>query len=454
MKNMVKFGSGSASWGDNFDPGIELCEKGDIEYIGWDHLAELTMAILIRMRQRNPKAGYVPDMIEIMRLSLPACMKRGIKSITNGGGANPEEGAKEVLKAAKDLGLKGVKIGVVTGDELPLEKLEQLLAQGLKFPNRDTGAPDPREIRDKWVAASVYIGSEGIIDCLKRGANVVIAGRISDNALYVGPLMYEFGWDFKEPYWNRISAGVTAGHIIECAGCCTGNMTTQWRKVVDHWRIGYPICEFQENGDFVVTKIPGTGGVLNEWTIKEHLVYEVHDPHNYLMPDGIADFTTLKVEEVGKERVKVTGCSGKPRPEKLKLSIAYEDGWIGEGTFMVAGPDTIEKAKFCEKTIRERLKMVNLQADELRVDFLGINANYGEAAKWPKEDPNEIPVRVAAKTRTKEEAEKIRREVTHMWTMGPVGMEVSVPSSPRRVINLWHTLIPREQVPWKANILE
>ncbi len=232
MKNMVKFGSGSASWGDNFDPGIELCEKGDIEYIGWDHLAELTMAILIRMRQRNPKAGYVPDMVEIMRLSLPACMKRGIKSITNGGGANPEEGAKEVLKAAKDLGLKGVKIGVVTGDELPLEKLEQLLDQGLKFPNRDTGAPDPREIRNKWVAASVYIGSEGIIDCLKRGANVVIAGRISDNALYVGPLMYEFGWDFKEPYWNRISAGVTAGHIIECAGCCTGNMTTQWRKVV------------------------------------------------------------------------------------------------------------------------------------------------------------------------------------------------------------------------------
>lgn len=454
MKKMVKLGSGSASWGDTYDRGVELCERGDIEYIGWDLLAELTMAILIRIRKRNPKAGYIPDLIEFARSSLPACMKRGIKFISNGGGANPEEAGREILKVAKDLGLRGVKVGVVSGDEVPLEKVDKLIEKGMKFPNRDTGAQDPRIVRDKWVAASAYIGSEGIVDCLKRGANVVVTGRVSDNAMFVGPLMYEFGWDFKEPSWDRLGAAVTAGHIIECAGCCSGGISNEWRKAVDPWRIGFPICEFQENGDFEITKIPGSGGLVNQWTVKEHLVYEVHDPHNYIMPDGIADFTTLRVEEIGKDRVKVTGCSGKPRPEMLKLSIAYEDGWIGEGTFLVSGPDTIERAKFCERLIRERFKMINLQADELQIDYLGINANYGPAARWPKEDPNEIPIRVAAKTKTKEEAEKIRREVTHMWTLGPVGMEVSIPSSPRRVMNLWHTLIPREEVPWVANILE
>ena len=454
MEKVLKVGSGSAYWGDMFEPAVELCEKGDISYIGFDHLAELTMALLSRMKQRDPKRGYIPDMIDLTRLCLPTCMKRGIKVITNGGGANPEAGAEEVLKVAKELGLKGVKVGVVTGDEVPLEKLDELMAQGIKFPNRDTGAQDLGEIRNRIVAAHVYIGSDRIIEALKQGANVVVAGRISDNALYVAPLMYEFGWDFKEPYWNLINAAVTAGHIIECSAVCCGLLTNEWRKAVDLWRVGFPIVEFHDNGEFVVTKIPGTGGVLNEWTIKEHLVYEVHDPSNYFMPDGIADFTTLKVEEAGKERVKVTGCSGKPRPENLKLCVGYEDGWIAEGTFFVPGPDTLEKARWCEQIIRERLKVVNLQADELHIGYLGINTLYGETAKWPKEDPMEIPIRVSAKTRTREEADKIRREVTHMWTCGPVGMEVGVPSNPRRVINLWHTLIPRNKVPTKLEILE
>jgi hypothetical protein len=455
MKKTVRVGAGSAAWGDLFDPAVELCEKGDIEYIGFDHLSELTMAILTRMRQRDANRGYIPDMVELMKLCLPACRRRGIKVITNGGGANLEAGAREVLKVSEELGLKDVRVGVIAGDEVPLERLDKLMAQGMKFPNRDTGAQDLREIRDRIVAAHIYIGSEGIIEALKRDANVVIAGRVSDNALYVGPIMYEFGWDFKAPYWNLINAAVTAGHIIECADCCCGGMSTQWRKTVDLWRVGFPILEFQDNGEFAITKVPGSGGLINEWTIKEHLVYEVHDPRNYLMPDGIADFTTVKVEEAGKDRVKVTGCSGKPRPDTLKLCVAYEDGWIGEGIFVVPGPDALEKARFCEKVIRERLKRVDLQAQGLRIDYMGINTVFGETAKWPKEDPMEVPIRIAAKTKTREEADKIRREITHMWTLGPVGMEVSVPSDPRRVINLWHTLIPRSEAPAiTVNILQ
>lgn len=454
MGRVLKLGSGSAYWGDAFDPAVELCEKGDINYIGFDHLAELTMAILTRMRQRNPEVGYIPDMVELMKRCLPTCMRRGIKIITNGGGANPRAGAREVLRVAKELGLEGIKVGVVTGDEIPLEKLDKLMEQGMKFPNRDTGAEDLREIRGRMVAAHAYIGSDGIIEALKEGANVVVTGRVSDNALYVAPIMHEFGWDFRDPFWNLINAAVTAGHIIECSCCCCGLMSAFWDQAVDPWRVGFPIVEFQDNGEFVVTKIPGTGGIINEWTIKEHLVYEVHDPRNYLMPDGIADFTTLKVEGVGEDRVKVSGCSGKPRPENLKLCVAFEDGWIGEGIFIVPGPNSLEKARRCERVIRERLKMVGLQAESLRVDYMGINALFGETAKWPAEDPMEIPIRVAAKTKSREEAEKVRREVTHMWTFGPAGTEVSVPSAPRRAINLWHTLIPRSEVPINVEILK
>lgn len=454
MAKIIRLGSGSAYWGDAFDPALKLCEEADINYICFDHLAELTMAILTRIRQRDPNRGYIPDMIELMRLCLATCMKRGIKVITNGGGANPKNGANEILKVAKELGLKDVKIGVVTGDEIPLKKLDELLNRGFKFPNRDTGAEDLREIRDRIVAANAYIGADGIIEALKQGANVVVTGRVSDNALYVGPIMYELGWDYKNENWDLIGAAVTAGHIIECSCCCCGLMSAFWEQAPDPWNPGFPIVEFEENGEFILTKLPGTGGMINEWTVKEHLVYEVHDPANYLMPDAIADFTGLKVEEVGKDKVKVSGCIGKPRPKSLKLCIAFEDGWISEGIFIVPGPNTLEKARRCEKLIRERLKMVNLQAESLRIDYMGINTLFGETAKWPSEDPMEIPIRVVAKTRSRQEAEKVRREVTHMWTFGPAGTEVSVPSEPRRVINLWHTLIPREEVPIKVEILE
>jgi len=448
----IRMGAGSAFWGDMLEPAVELVEKGDIDYIGFDHLAELTMALLTTIRAKDSNRGYIPDMIPWMRAILPTCVQKGIRVISNGGGVNPEAGAEEVAKVAKELSLSKLRIGVVLGDELSLEKIQGLRSNGFRFRNLNTGEEDIDRIKDRVITAHTYIGSDSIIDALKQGAQVVITGRVSDNALYVAPLMYEFGWDFKEPYWSLIGAAVTIGHIIECAECCTGAMSNVWKDAPEVWRIGFPIAEVSENGDVVITKVPGSGGLVNEWTIKEHLVYEVHDPKNYLMPDGVADFTTLKIEEIGKDQVKVTGMTGKPRPDTLKTIIAYEDGFIGEGMVLFPWPDAYEKAKRAEQIIRERFKIVKLDAEEVHIDYVGINMMHGATAPEPEYEPNEVGLRVVAKTKARGEAEKVRREVTHLWTIAPIGAHMGPPTAPRPVVSLWPTLIPREEIATKLFI--
>lgn len=449
----VRIGSGSAYWGDMLDPAVELVKKGDIGYIGFDHLAELTMALLQRAKTKDPTTGYIPDIIPWMKAILPTCAEKGITVISNGGGANPEAGGDEVVKLAKELNLTGLKVGVVVGDDI-FGKLDEMRAKGIKFKNMDTGEEDINRIRDKIVAANAYIGADSIIEALQKGAKVIVAGRVSDNALYVGPLMYEFGWSFNNPDWDLIGAAITVGHIIECAECCTGGMSNMWKVAPRLWDIGFPIAEVYENGDAIITKTPDSGGLVNQWTIKEHLIYEVHDPSNYLMPDGIADFTALKLEEIGKDQVRVTNMKGKQRPSELKVCIGYRDGFIGEGQVFFPWPDAYEKAKKGAETVRERLKKVNLDAEELRIDYIGVNTLHGEVAPEPTSELNEVGLRVVAKTKTKEEAEKVRREVTHLWTIGSVGSSFGVPLPIRPVVSLWPTLVPREEVPTRAIIKE
>jgi hypothetical protein len=441
----IRIGSGSAFWGDMLDPAVELAKKGEVDYIGFDHLAELTLAIMQRMRAKDPSKGYIQDIIPWMKAILPIASKKGTKLITNAGGANPEGAAEEVVKIAKDLGLSGMKFGVVTGDDI-FPRLDEIRSKGWKFKNFDTGEENIDRIKDRIVAANAYIGADEIIGCLTEGADVVITGRVSDNALYVGPLMHEFGWDYGEPYWDRIGAAVTVGHIIECAACVTGGMSNMWKVSKDPHRIGFPIAEFSENGEAVITKTEGSGGIVNQWTVKEHLVYEILDPSNYYMPDGVADFTSLNLEEIGKDQVRVTGMSGKPRPKELKVCIGYQDGFIGEGHIFFPWPDALAKAQWAEKLVRERFKMFGLQAEELRIDLIGVNVLHGELAPLPDYDLNEVGLRIVAKTKTREEADMVRRAATHLWTAGPVGASFGVPFSPRPVISLWPTLVPREEV--------
>jgi len=449
----VRIGSGSAFWGDLLEPAVEMAERGDVQYIGFDHLAELTMALLNRMKLKNPKMGYIPDIIPWMKKLLPITKPKQIKMITNAGGANPLQAALEVKNVVNDLGLAPMKIGVISGDDV-LPYLDEIRRQGVKFTNMDTGEEDIDRVREDIVAANAYTGADEIIAELKNDADLIITGRVSDNALYVGPLMYEFGWDYTDAYVNQIAAAVTIGHIIECSACVTGGMSNMWRISERPWKIGFPILEVFENGDAIVTKTPNSGGIVNTWTVKEHLLYEVIDPHNYLMPDGIADFSTIKLEESGRNRVKVSNMSGKKRPDTLKLCIGYRDGYIGEGMVLFPAPDALEKARFSEKWLRERFKLLGVEFEELRIDYIGVNTLHGEAVEIEDKHYNEVGMRVAGKAKTRQAAEAVRREATHLWTQGPIGSSFGTPMNVRPVIRLWPTLVPRDAVRTKSQLME
>lgn len=443
----IRMGVGSGYWGGLIEPAIEIVEKGDINYLGLEYLAEVTLIILHKARAKDPSKGYILEAVDYLHKVLPTCARKGIKIITNMGGANPLAAADEVIRVARDLGLQGMKVGVVLGDDL-LDRLDDFLERGLRFPNLDTGEEDIGRVRERLVAANAYIGSDSMVDALRAGADIIITGRSTDNALYVAPPIYEFGWDWPNGDWDRVGAAITVGHIVECAECVTGGICGLWKEVPEPWRIGHPIAEIYEDGTAIITKTPGSGGLLNTWTVKHHLVYEVHDPANYLMPDGIADFTSLKLEDIGPNQVRVTGMKGKPRPATLKVCMGYEDGYIGEAECTVSWPEALEKARWVERFLRERFKVIGLQAEEIRFDYIGLNSLHGPNAPLPQEEPNEVRVRVAVRTRTRAEALKVRREIPILMGAGPVGTTgVYDPPQPRAVWSLWPTLIPRQEVP-------
>lgn len=449
----IRLGAGSASWGDMLDPAIDLVNHGNLDYIGFDHLAELTLSILQRMKSKDPKRGYIPDLIPWMQAVLPACVRKNIKILTNAGGANPEQAGEEVLKVARASGLEKLRVGVVLGDDV-FDRIRDVHGRGIKLPNLDTGEDDIDRIMDRIVAANAYIGSERLIDALDQGADLVVTGRCTDNALYIAPMVHEFKWQLDD--WDKIAAGITTGHIIECTAGCTGGMSNFWKDIREPWRTAFPIAEVYENGDAIITKTKESGRFVTEWTVKEHLVYEIHDPQNYLMADGTADLTRLCVKQIGENAVKVTGFKGKPKPAMLKLCIGYEDGWIGESEISVSWPDALEKAKFCESFLRGRFKEKNLDIQEMRVDYIGVNSLHGPLATLPHPgELNEVRIRAAVRTKTKEDANQVRREVTHLWTHGPVGSTAVIsPPPPRQVVALWPTLIPREEVPTRLIMKE
>lgn len=449
----VRIGAGSSYWGDMLDPAVELAEKGEVQYMGFDHLAELTMSILQRQKAKDPTKGYIADIIPFMKALLPIARRKGIRLITNAGGVNPEAAGAEVAKLARELGLTGIKIATVSGDDL-LPKLDDLLAQGDALTNLDTGSTDLAALRSRIVAANAYVGADGIVEALKQGADVVICGRCSDPALYVGPLMYEFGWSYSEPYWDRISAAAAAGHLIECAENVCGAMSNLWETVPDLGRVGFPYVDFYEDGSCVTGKVPGSGGVINAWTVKEQLTYEIGDPQRYITPDAVVDMTSIQIEEVGPDQVRLSGIKGAPRPETLKVQVGYQDGYIGEGQVLFAWPDALKKARRAEQVARQRFEVVGLRAEELRFDYIGVNTLHGSLSPEPQGEFNEVGLRIVARCRTKDEADKVRREATHLWTLGGVGSAFGVPFPPRAVISLWPTLVSRSAVEQRVNVLE
>jgi len=388
---------------------------------------------------------------------MPIARQRQTRLVSNGGGVNPRAGAQRIVEDARALGLQGTKVALIEGDDL-LGKIDAMLAAGVPLANLDTGDTNFAAVRDRVVAANAYTDASGIIEGLGGGADIVIAGRVSDNAVYVGPIMHEFGWRHDSAHVDRIAAAVTVGHIVECASACSGGMSSRFAEMPHMGRPGFPLFDMYPDGSAEISKVAGSGGRVDQFTIKEHLVYEIQDPRRYLMPDGIADFTSLTLQETGPDRVRIANVRGAPAPDQFKLVIGYTDGWIGESLAFFPWPHAYQRAMKAKQTMLERFERMGLKADQIHFDLVGLNTLHGPAAPLPPsaalEDMNEIGLRCAVRTRSAAEAEKVRRAGTHLWIMGPGGTSFGAPMKPRPVVSLWPTLVPREFVKQTVEILE
>lgn len=418
MKEKILIASGQGFWGDLVDAPVRQASEGRIDYLVMDYLAEVTMSILQKQKLKNPAFGYAMDIPPLMEKLLPLMKERGFKVITNGGGVNPEACREAIKETAKKLGIKGLKIGVVLGDNI-LDNMDTLLEKNPDFKNMETGEP-VKSYRDRILSANVYLGAKPVVDCLKEGADIVITGRVTDTGLTLAPMIYEFGWDMKN--FDLMASGTIAGHILECGGQASGgNFLGDWKNLPDMARIGFPIAEAYPDGSFVITKHENTGGLVSIDTLSEQLVYEIGNPKEYITPDCIADFTTVQLSDDGINRVKVSGIKGMPATEFYKVSISYSDGYSASGSLTYCWPDALEKAGTADKILRERLKNLNLNFKEIKTEFQGYNACHGPLAE-KMEDVNEVILRVAVRADEKYPVERFGMEIAPLILTGPPGV--------------------------------
>jgi hypothetical protein len=433
----IKIGSGAGYSGDRIEPAVELAEKGDIDYLIFECLAERTIAIAQRARMKDPDAGYDPLLADRMRAVLGLCSEKGIRIITNMGAANPLAAAAKVREIAQSMNLHGLKVAAVLGDDVL-----DTLRNGDYID--DTGCPVNR-LGDRLLSANAYLGAQPLVDALAQGADVVITGRAADPALVLAPLIHEFGWAMDD--WHRLGQGTLVGHLLECAGQITGGYFADpgYKDVAGLARLGFPIGEVSEDGSVVITKVEGSGGQVTAAICKEQILYEIHDPRAYLTPDVVADFSGVQITEVGPDRVRISGATGRARPQTLKVSIGYIDSYIGEGQMSYAGPGALARARLALAIVEERLKITGVQASEIRYDILGVNAMHGDRLSASHPEPYEVRIRVAGRTDSLREAVRIANEVESLYTCGPAGGGGATKSA-KDIVAVLSTLLPRDDV--------
>jgi hypothetical protein len=451
-RRVVRVAAGQGFWGDSLDAPRRQVDGGPVDYLMLDYLAEITMSILQKQKERDPRLGYARDFVGAVASVLPAVVGRGVRVIANAGGVNPPACADAVRALAAQEGVAGrLHVGVVTGDDL-LPRLDELLTAGHVLANMDTGDP-LTAIRDRVIAANAYVGSRPIVEALDRGANVVITGRSTDTALTMAPLRHEFGWRATD--WDRLAAGIVAGHIIECgAQCSGGNCLYEWRNVPNLADVGYPIIEASADGSFVVTKHEGTGGWVTIPSVTEQLVYEMADPRSYITPDVIADFTSIQLEQVGRDRVRVFGIRGRPPTAKLKVSIAYRAGYKAVGTLVYAWPDALGKARLADEVLRTRLDRMGLDFDHVLTEFVGWNATHGPLAGEPG-DPAEVQLRIGVRSADRSAVERFSREIAPLVLNGPPSVTGFAGGRPKveEIVAYWPALIDRDVVRPSVEVL-
>jgi len=454
MAELIRIGSGQGFWGDWLEAPARLVEGGPLDCLMMDYLAEVTMSILQKQKERDPNTGYARDVVPLLRGILPQLLERGIRVTTNAGGVNPAACADAIAEAARALFLGGrFTIGVVTGDDI-LPRLDELLERGIALHDMDTGRP-LSDVRDQVLSANAYLGAMPVVEALSQGAQIVVTGRVTDTGLTLAPMIREFGW--REDAWDLLAAGTIAGHIIECgAQCSGGNYLAGWPNVPDLEDVGYPIVEAASDGSFVVTKHPRTGGAVTVASVAEQCVYEMGDPRNYITPDCVADFTTIRLEQVGPDRVRVSGIRGRPATDMLKVSIAYRYGFKAVGTLVYAWPDAYAKAREADRVLRARLERLGLAFDDVLTEYVGVNATHGPLAGEPPGDIAEVQLRVGVRSGERADVERFTRELAPLILNGPPSVTGFAGGRPKveEIVAYWPALIPKREVHPRVDIVK
>ncbi len=432
----VRIGAGAGYSGDRIDPAVELARKGSISYLIFECLAERTIALAQQSKWKNSGAGFDPLLAERMEAVLPICRENNIKIISNMGAANPLGAVAKTKQIAQQLGLNGLRIAAVTGDDV----LDIVRSNGLKFAENGCSIDS---IADRILSANAYLGAEPIVEALAGGADVILTGRVADSSLFLAPLVHEFEWPMDD--WHLLGRGTVIGHLLECAGQITGGYFADpgYKDVPNLARLGFPLAEVGPDGNAIITKVAGSGGLISEATCKEQLLYEVQDPANYLAPDVVADFSNVSIESISHDCVRISGGTGRPRPLTLKVSVGYQDGYIGEAQISYAGPGALARARLAKDIIAERLGERALQ--ELRFDFIGVNSIHGERLSKMDCEPHEVRLRVAGRADYLDQASLVSREVEALYTNGPAGGG-GVSTSTKETVAMLSTLVPRERV--------
>lgn len=434
----IRIGGGAGFSGDRIEPAVELVEHGCIDYLIFECLAERTIAVAQQAKLADPLKGFDPLLAERMRAVLPGCTARGIKIVTNMGAANPLSAAGEVRAIAKSLGLPSLRIVAVTGDDVHAWACGDGYVQ---VANTAPGLGGSCDI----VSANAYLGASPIAEALAIGADVVITGRVADPALTLGPLIHEFGWGLED--WDRLAQGTLAGHLLECAGQVTGGYFADpgFKDVAALARLGFPIGEVGEDGSVTITKVPGSGGLVSAATCTEQLLYEIHDPSAYLTPDVVADFSRVQINDAGYDRVHVHGAIGRQRPDSLKVSVGYRDGFTGEGQISYAGPGALTRARLAAAIVAERFNLTGMELQETRYDMIGVDSVLGHGSAPAGYEPPEVRLRVVGRTRSRANAVRVGDEVEALYTCGPASGG-GVTKSTREVIAIASAQIPRDLI--------
>ena len=444
--SVIRIGAGAGYSGDRIEPAVELVMHGKLDYLVFECLAERTIALAQQARGIDPEGGFDPLLAARMQAVLPAARRHGVRIISNMGAANPLAAARKTADIARSLGLTGLKIAAVTGDDV----LDTVKKGDYRF--EESGRP-LHAFDGRIVSANAYLGAAPIVEALQAGADIVLTGRAADPSLFTAPLIHGFGWAFDD--WHRLGQATVVGHLLECAGQITGGYFADpgYKDVPDLARLGFPIGEVSSDGSVVITKVAGSGGSVTAATCKEQLLYEIHDPARYLQPDVVADFTQVRIAEQAPDRVGVCGGRGSPRTGTLKVSVAYSDGYIGEGQISYGGPGALARAQLALDIVRERLVHTGVAISECRFDLIGVNALYGPTHAVDTGEPYEVRVRVAARALSRSDAVRVGNEVETLYTNGPAGGGGAT-KSVRDVIAVQSILLPRENVTPTYTIFE